>query len=323
MTDTNDPLKVLGLGPDSSLADVRERYRFLCLKYHPDKNPGTEHIFRAIAEAYAKIKANPDILCKREVGGLVSYLNTYVVLTIKDFYFAEEKSIELSRHSLCSSCSGTGAKEGKSAVCSCCNGQGIIESSVLSLLGRDSLCPVCKGSGIVGDACPKCGGEKRVLEKVVAKYRATLHVFYHKHVLLKGMGNARPDGSYEDLMVKVRIHKDPYVAIDGKNFVVYVNSSPAQRASGDTGVITLFGRKIPYIIKQDSSSYLYRDRIRGTFYRDVVIHFREYFPKLTLETEDLYKQIKEQEKKSCAEIGQMTCYSLTTNLEENTVQKTL
>jgi len=317
----NDPLKILGISPSCTLADVRERYRILCLKYHPDKNPGTEDIFREVTEAYTKIRNNPGMLTPPTVGGSVSYLDGYITLTMKDFYYAAEKTLPISRYSLCSKCEGTGAKGGKAAVCTFCDGIGILDSNVLSLLGRDSLCPVCKGSGIMGEVCPSCHGEKRFSDNVNAKFRATLHVYYHKHVMLKGMGNAMPDGTYEDLMVRVRILEDPYVAIDGKTFDVVINVTPTQRVIGDKGVLDIFDRKIPYEIRPGSTVYDARDNIRFNFYRDICIRFREYIPDLTPETTDLYQQVNAAERKSCQEIGQKTYIFLTKKPETNTSSK--
>lgn len=310
MADSDDPLKVLGVSSGSTLPEVRERYRILCLKYHPDKNPGSEGKFREIANAYAKIRSDPSVLKRRETGGPVSYLDSSVILTIKDFYYAAEKSIKLSRHSLCKTCDGTGAKGGRSSICPHCDGQGIIDSSVLSLLGRDSVCPVCKGCGIIGEPCASCRGEKRTLDHVVAKFRATLHVYYNKHVLLKGMGNARTDGTYEDLMIRAKIHQDPYVTIDGTYFVVCINITPIQRVSGDRGILELFGRRIPYTVNPGSTYTEVTDGIRPKFSRNLHIRFIEYIPGLTPDTKSLYEQIKEIERKSCKQIGQLSSLAL-------------
>jgi molecular chaperone DnaJ len=316
MEDTDDPIKILGLTQDSSPEDVRERYRVLCLKYHPDKHPGNEDLFQRVTEAYTKIKSNPGILKKQRVTGPVSYLEGDIILTIEDFYFAKEKSVSFTRTGLCPKCFGTGAKGGRGAVCACCGGQGIMDSPLLSLLGRDAICPVCKGSGITGDPCPACGGEKRVKEKVTARFRATLYVYYNKHILLKGMGNARQDGSYEDLMVRVQVHQDPYIKVESNYFVVAVNVTPVQTAVGDRGILDIFGRKVPYVIKKGEKEAEALDGIRSNFSRTIRIRFKTYIPESTPETADLYDRIKEMESKSCEKVGEKIPISSITDFEQ-------
>jgi curved DNA-binding protein CbpA len=52
-----NPYKILGVTPESPMADVKTAYRRLALKYHPDR-PGTGNAdqFRAVQEAYEALK---------------------------------------------------------------------------------------------------------------------------------------------------------------------------------------------------------------------------------------------------------------------------
>ncbi len=56
-----DPYKVLGVNPDASDEEIKQAYRRLAKKYHPDLNPGDEEAARKmqeVNEAYEQIK-NP------------------------------------------------------------------------------------------------------------------------------------------------------------------------------------------------------------------------------------------------------------------------
>lgn len=58
----SDPYKVLGVGPNASDEEIKQAYRRLAKKYHPDLNPGDQEAARKMQEvnaAYEQIK-NPE-----------------------------------------------------------------------------------------------------------------------------------------------------------------------------------------------------------------------------------------------------------------------
>jgi len=58
----DDPYKVLGVSPDATDDEIKQAYRALAKKYHPDRNPGDQQAAKKMQEinaAYEQIK-NPE-----------------------------------------------------------------------------------------------------------------------------------------------------------------------------------------------------------------------------------------------------------------------
>lgn len=66
MSSKRDYYEVLGVQRDANEQDLKQAYRRLAVKYHPDKNPGdveAEERFKEIAEAY-QVLSSPDLRAK-------------------------------------------------------------------------------------------------------------------------------------------------------------------------------------------------------------------------------------------------------------------
>lgn len=48
---------ILGVTKDASEKDIKNAYKQLALKYHPDKNPSGEEMFKKISEAYEHLSS--------------------------------------------------------------------------------------------------------------------------------------------------------------------------------------------------------------------------------------------------------------------------
>ncbi|MBD3230466.1 MAG: DnaJ domain-containing protein [Candidatus Lokiarchaeota archaeon] len=51
-----DLYKILGVSKDADIQEIKKAYRNLAFKYHPDKNPSGEEIFKEINVAYEILK---------------------------------------------------------------------------------------------------------------------------------------------------------------------------------------------------------------------------------------------------------------------------
>ena len=75
----SDPYKVLGVGRDASDEEIKQAYRRLAKKYHPDLNPGDQEAAKRMQEvnaAYEQIK-NPEKFQQSSAGGYGGYGGGY------------------------------------------------------------------------------------------------------------------------------------------------------------------------------------------------------------------------------------------------------
>ena len=72
----NDPYKVLGVSRDASDEEIKQAYRRLAKKYHPDLNPGDKEAAKRMQEvnaAYDQIKNPEKYQQQQQSGGYSSY----------------------------------------------------------------------------------------------------------------------------------------------------------------------------------------------------------------------------------------------------------
>ena len=58
MTEFKDYYKRLGLAKNAAAADIKDSYKKLVKKHHPDTNGGDDKLFKEIQEAYEVLKDN-------------------------------------------------------------------------------------------------------------------------------------------------------------------------------------------------------------------------------------------------------------------------
>ena len=195
MAEKRDYYEVLGLNRGASNDEIRQAYRSLAKKFHPDinKSPDAEERFKEINEAYAvlsdeKRRSSYDRFGHSGVEGMPMDFDFSFSDIFEDFFgfgmgmgsrrsrnaprrganlrydlqlsfeeaaFGLEKELEFERMETCSVCSGSGAEPGT----------------------NPSRCETCSGTGeirqvrqtILGSmvnvtTCPKCGGSGEVID---------------------------------------------------------------------------------------------------------------------------------------------------------------
>lgn len=191
-----DYYKLLGVDRNADEKQIRNAYRQLSKKYHPDKNPDDEsaqHKFMEISNAYDVLMDSE----KRQIydrfgeeglqnGGQQQQqhndpfrgffgqqfnqgpprgqdVQTFVEYSLKDFYNGNNHDLEISITDICETCDGSGSSDGLKHNCDKCNGHGRIIQTVNlgpGMMQRiETACPLCHGSGKqIKNKCKKCSG---------------------------------------------------------------------------------------------------------------------------------------------------------------------
>lgn len=181
-----DYYSILNISKQASQSEVKQAYKKLALKYHPDKQNGDTAQFQKIQEAYDTL-CDPIKRQKYDGGGegihfqpthtFNSFFNFHFnqqtvkkansvytcKITLEDVYFGTIKKIKVKRYVLCTTCTDT---------CEICNGRGskkIQHSFGPVVQVSETVCHACQGRGWkLGVKCSSCTctENKKVEEKI-------------------------------------------------------------------------------------------------------------------------------------------------------------
>lgn len=272
-----DYYKILGVDRSASPEEIKKAYRSLAMKYHPDKsggNPEFESKFKDISEAYENlsdpqkksIHDNPDPFAgrspfgspfgggfenlfrqsgfgswgspfNRKSGSLGQNINAKIMISLSDVMNGSVKRANVFRRVKCTSCGGSGAKNGETNTCQTCSGSGSTRRMTNTPFGQiatEEVCYNCRGEGkIPKSSCPPCSGSgtQRIQDSVeisIPKGSVTGMSF-----LVNGMGDfPKGEGTPGDLIVTVAEIPHDFYKRDGLNLVCHRTISFYQACIG-------------------------------------------------------------------------------------------
>lgn len=169
-----------------------------------------------------------------------SNLRVKVSLTLEEIARGAEKKIRVNKYVSCSTCKGTGARDGSSySTCSTCGGRGQVTRISNTFLGQMqtvSTCPSCNGEGkMITQKCTSCHGEGIVKEEEIIPISIPAGVAEGMQMTVSGKGNAaRRGGVNGDLLVIIQEKEHPELTRDENDLLYNLHISIPQAALGAT-----------------------------------------------------------------------------------------
>lgn len=286
-----DYYEILGVSKSAANPELKKSFRRLAMKYHPDRNPDdqeTEKLFKEAKEAYEVLSnsnkraaydqfghagvnqsagsgfggsgigdAFSDIFgdifggSSRSSARKGADLQYNLELSLEDAAAGVTVKIRIPTMKHCTSCAGSGAKQGSSPeICNTCGGHGQVRMQQ-GFFSVQQTCPKCRGSGtFINDPCNTCHGEGRVKEHKSLSVDVPAGVDNGDRIRLSGEGEAGEAGTPAgDLYVQIHVKPHPIFERDNADLYCEVPISIVTAAlGGELEVPSLNGRlnlKIP------------------------------------------------------------------------------
>src|SRR6266566_3511466 len=296
-TTKQDYYELLGVGRKASQKEIRQAYRKLARKYHPDLNPGdksAEEKFKQVQEAYdvlsdskkrqmydqfgfdaerrTAVPPEQDPGAHFDFGGFDfgGGSGTNFRDLFSQFFRGgagaavpeEEAGSDLEygiEIDFWEAVRGTVKKVTISRLetCATCGGSGAV--------GSPQTCEVCGGTGRIRSMCRVCGGEGRVRRAETIDVRIPAGVQSGSRVRVPGHGNAGTHGAPPgDLYFITEVKPHPYFERRGDDLYTVVPITVSEAALGaKIEVPTLDGRSLLRVPPGTSSGQKLRLREKG------------------------------------------------------------
>ena len=188
-------------------------------------------------------------------------------ISFSDAVFGAEKRIRLSKHDICTACSGTGSAPGSSrTACSRCGGSGQISGGGIFGMSMAQPCPSCGGTGTVNtNPCPKCSGTGRVNVNKELHVHIPAGVDTGSKLRISREGEAGTNGGEPgNLFVVINILSDPVFTRKDRDIICEVPVDFATAACGGSiEVPTLAGKTRLRVPEKTQSGMMLRLKGKG------------------------------------------------------------
>jgi DnaJ family protein A protein 2 len=299
---------ILGISKHSTEKDIREAYRKLAFKLHPDRGGNAEK-FKEIVNAYEILKDEEkrrsyDNGTLENNNMFINKCNSIVVqinVSLEEFYNGDKIMKKISIDRICKKCQGNGCKDkNKMYKCKDCNGRGskIIGQTIIQQICIE--CEKCHGNGKIYDQkykCNICNGDKII--KREKKFNININSNSEK-ILHKNKGNEYPEFERGDILFVI-VTKDhhKFTRIDKHNLYIKETINLAEALIGTKIIIEHLDKRKIYvdideIIKPNTVKRICGEGIpknKGDLIIEFDIQFPEYVDKqLTTQLQEILSQ---------------------------------
>lgn len=228
MTEPFDPYRVLGVARSADATTIRNAFRRLALRHHPDRNPDSEEAeerFKIIVAAYevltdsrlrerwnrraehaARQAGFPHVPFRDPPQGAHGHrprsrpghdIHLRIDLAAEETREEQQVPVRYTVRRPCQRCGGKGGV-GRMAHCPTCLGWGQVRPPPGKFFGRNGFatdCPTCSGTSYVFvTPCSQCGGDGLITVEQEALVRVPAGVESGRTLTLRGAGHAGPRG---------------------------------------------------------------------------------------------------------------------------------
>ena len=183
-----------------------------------------------------------------------------IEISFEDAAFGCEREITYSRVEQCSTCHGTGCREGSEPeTCSYCGGRGTVrtQQNFMGMTMQSSQpCPKCGGQGkIIKDPCTACRGKGKVRCNRTLRVKVPAGIDNGQSFRVREEGNAGSNGGPNgDLLVTVTVRKHPIFTRDGANVLCEMPITFTQAALGASIEVPTLDGKVRYTIPEGTQT---------------------------------------------------------------------